>query len=190
MAEKTRSETVMISVRLDKKLKRDAELLFSELGLNMTSAINIFLRRCLMENRIPFDVGLRIPNAVTIEAIKEIEAMERGEIPRRVLCIEEMFGPPTFDELKEKVAPIAIKHGVYSMYLFGSRARGDNNPHSDYDLCIDVPESFSLLDMGGLMADLEDAIGAKVDLLCEDDMQTEPRLMEEVLRERKLLFKA
>jgi predicted nucleotidyltransferase len=44
------------------------------------------------------------------------------------------------------------------------------------------------MDIGGLMGDLEDAVGAKVDLLCEDNMHKKPRLMEEVLRDRKLVF--
>jgi antitoxin component of RelBE/YafQ-DinJ toxin-antitoxin module len=45
-----------------------------------------------MENKIPFEVGLRRPNAETIAAIEEIEAMKRGEIPERIMSIEEVFG--------------------------------------------------------------------------------------------------
>ena len=92
MSEKIESGTVMISLRLDKNVKRDAEALFSEIGINMTTAVNIFLRRCLAENRIPFEVGIRRPNAETIEAIEEIEAMRRGEIPKRIMSVEEVFG--------------------------------------------------------------------------------------------------
>ena len=85
MEEKIESGTIMISVRLNKEVKTDAEALFSELGMNMTTAINVFLRRCLMENKIPFEVGLRKPNAETIAAIEELEAMRRGEMPERVM---------------------------------------------------------------------------------------------------------
>ncbi|MDR0198938.1 MAG: type II toxin-antitoxin system RelB/DinJ family antitoxin [Methanomassiliicoccaceae archaeon] len=79
-------------MRLDKYIKKEAEELFAELGMNMTTAINVFLRHCLMENKIPFEVGLRRPNAETIAAIEEIEAMKRGEIPERIMSIEEVFG--------------------------------------------------------------------------------------------------
>ena len=92
MDEKIESGTITISIRLDMKIKKDVEVLFSELGLNMTSAINIYLRRCLMEKKIPFEIGLRRPNAETKEAIEEVEAMIRGEIPKRTMSIEEVFG--------------------------------------------------------------------------------------------------
>ena len=81
-----------ISIRLDKDVKAKSEFIFSEIGMNMTTAINIFLRRCIMENGIPFDVGLYRPNAETIAAIEEVEAMRRGDIPKRIMTIEEVFG--------------------------------------------------------------------------------------------------
>ena len=92
MTENFESGTINISIRLDRHLKKSVEVLFLKLGMNMTTAINIFLRHCLMENKIPFEVGLRRPNAETIEAIEEIEAMRRGEIPERIMSIEEIFG--------------------------------------------------------------------------------------------------
>jgi DNA-damage-inducible protein J len=92
MSERIDSEMVNTSIRLDKGIKRDADALFSELGINMTTAINIFLRRCLMENKIPFEVGLYGPNAKTVAAIEELEAMRRGERPERIMSLEEVFG--------------------------------------------------------------------------------------------------
>ena len=77
---------------MNKEVKSNAEVLFSELGLNMTTAINIFLRHCLMEDKIPFEIGLRKPNAETIAAIEELEAMRRGEIPERMTTPDEVFG--------------------------------------------------------------------------------------------------
>ena len=92
MVERVTTEMVNTSIRLDKKVKHDAEALFSDMGINMTTAVNIFLRRCLMENRIPFEVGLYKPNAETIAAIEELEAMRRGEKQERVMSLEEVFG--------------------------------------------------------------------------------------------------
>ncbi|MDR0309744.1 MAG: nucleotidyltransferase domain-containing protein [Candidatus Methanoplasma sp.] len=94
------------------------------------------------------------------------------------------------EQLKEIVAPIAAKHGVTRMYIFGSRARGEADEDSDYDLCIVVPKRFDLMDIGSLLGDLTDALGKKVDIVCEDNLQKRPHFMEEVLRDRRILFEA
>jgi DNA-damage-inducible protein J len=91
MTEKIESGTITISVRLDKVLKEDAEILFSELGMNMTTAINLFLRQSVREDKIPFEIKLKRPNAETIAAIEEIEAMIRGDIPANVTTLDELF---------------------------------------------------------------------------------------------------
>jgi DNA-damage-inducible protein J len=57
-------------------LKKQAETLFSELGLNLTTAFNIFLRQSVREQQIPFRVTKNVPNAVTLAAM---DAAERGE---------------------------------------------------------------------------------------------------------------
>lgn len=49
-------ETVSINIRVDKDTKRDVEKLFENLGLNMSSAVNIFLKQCLNSNGIPFSI--------------------------------------------------------------------------------------------------------------------------------------
>ena len=79
MEEKIESGTIMISVRLNKEVKSDAEALFSELGMNMTTAINVFLRRCLMENKIPFEVGLQRSDAEGHAAIQKLLGMFKGD---------------------------------------------------------------------------------------------------------------
>jgi DNA-damage-inducible protein J len=62
---------------MDVELKKQAEQLFSELGLNMTTAFNIFLRQAVRQQRIPFDVALEMPNPDTIAAMKEAERIGR-----------------------------------------------------------------------------------------------------------------
>jgi len=91
MTGKNDSGMTSICIRVDKDVKTRSEIIFSEIGMNMTTAINIFLRRCIMENGIPFDVGLQRPNADTIAAIEEVEAMRRGDIPKRTLSTKEVF---------------------------------------------------------------------------------------------------
>ncbi|WP_156300075.1 type II toxin-antitoxin system RelB/DinJ family antitoxin [Streptobacillus canis] len=63
--------TTNINIRVDKKTKEKAEYIFSNLGLNMSTAINIFLRTSIRENGIPFPLKLDIPNTTTIAAIEE-----------------------------------------------------------------------------------------------------------------------
>ena len=96
----------------------------------------------------------------------------------------------SIETLREIVAPIAIEHGIIRVYLFGSRARGDNHIDSDYDFCIVIPEDYDLIDIGGIMYDLQEAIGSEIDLVCEDSAVKKPSLMEEILRDRKILFEA
>lgn len=47
---------VNVTIRMDKELKKEAEELFDELGLNLSSAINIFIRQAVREQRIPFSI--------------------------------------------------------------------------------------------------------------------------------------
>ncbi len=68
-------ESANLNVRTDKEVKAQAERIFEALGLNMTTAINIFLRQTIRENGIPFDVKLSSPNNATASAIREGRAM-------------------------------------------------------------------------------------------------------------------
>ena len=70
----------------------------------------------------------------------------------------------TVDEIKEIVETLAAQYGADRIYLFGSYARGDADKDSDIDLRIDKG-AIRGLRMGGLAADLEDALGIPVDLV-------------------------
>lgn len=65
------STTTNLNIRTDKAVKDQAEAIFNELGLNMTTAINMFLRTAIREHGIPFELKLDIPNETTIAAIEE-----------------------------------------------------------------------------------------------------------------------
>ena len=64
-------ESANLNIRTDKDVKAQAEKLFETLGLNMTTAVNIFLRQAIRENGIPFEVKLNVPNETTATAIRE-----------------------------------------------------------------------------------------------------------------------
>ncbi|MBT9155771.1 MAG: hypothetical protein DDT37_00739 [Firmicutes bacterium] len=52
------AETTNLNIRMDKKLKEQAEQLFSELGMNMTTAFTIFARQAVRQGKIPFEISL------------------------------------------------------------------------------------------------------------------------------------
>jgi DNA-damage-inducible protein J len=61
-------ETTNINIRMDKALKEQAESLLSELGMNMTTAFNIFLRQTVRERAIPFQISATVPTRKTLLA--------------------------------------------------------------------------------------------------------------------------
>lgn len=63
--------TTNLNIRTDKAVKDQAEAIFNELGLSLTTAVNIFLRTAIRENGIPFELKLDVPNEITAKAIKE-----------------------------------------------------------------------------------------------------------------------
>ncbi len=68
--------TTNITIRMDEQLKKQAEELFSDLGLSMTAALIAFTRQAVREQRIPFNLSRNVPNAETIAAIDEVEEMK------------------------------------------------------------------------------------------------------------------
>ena len=80
-------KNVNVTIRVDEDLKKQADSLFSELGMNLTTAFNIFLRQSVREQQIPFQVSKNVPNSVTLAAM---ETSERGE---------DLYGP--FDSVSD-----------------------------------------------------------------------------------------
>lgn len=63
--------TTNINIKTDSTLKAQAEKLFADLGMNMSTALNIFLRQAVRENRIPFEITKNVPNAETLQAMED-----------------------------------------------------------------------------------------------------------------------
>lgn len=83
--------TTNLNIRTNKEIKEQAEQIFSDLGLNMTTAVNMFLRSTIRENGIPFDLKLEVPNEVTTAAIEE---------GRRIASDPDVKGYTDISELK------------------------------------------------------------------------------------------
>ena len=69
------SKTANLNIRIDPKTKEEAEKLFSNFGITITDAVNLFLHQSLLSRGLPFSVKLPEPNAATLAAMKEIEEM-------------------------------------------------------------------------------------------------------------------
>jgi uncharacterized protein len=91
----------------------------------------------------------------------------------------------TLDELRERkraaIFAIAAKHGVRRIRVFGSFARGDAREDSDLDLLVDAGPRTSSWFPGGLLADLEEELGRRVDLAEESGLH--PLVRKQVLEE-------
>jgi predicted nucleotidyltransferase len=86
-----------------------------------------------------------------------------------------------FQDKREHILRIASKHGARNVRIFGSLARGDAGPDSDVDLLVDLDPGRSLLDLGGLLMDLQDLLGCPVDVVTEAGLR--PRIRQIVLEE-------
>ena len=64
--------TTNLNVRIDADLKKQSEEIFNELGLNMSTALTVFLRQTVRSRGIPFEMRLNIPNEETLMAIQDV----------------------------------------------------------------------------------------------------------------------
>jgi predicted nucleotidyltransferase len=71
---------------------------------------------------------------------------------------------------REEILKISAKHGAFNVRVFGSVARGEAGEGSDIDLLVDVGANRTPFFPGGLLADLEDLLGRRVDVVTEDGL--------------------
>ncbi len=92
----------------------------------------------------------------------------------------------TLRERRSQILDIAAKHGAFNVRVFGSVVRGEETPESDIDFLIDYDRSkITPWFPGGLLMDLQDLLGRKVDVLTERGVS--PLIREQVLAEAKPL---
>lgn len=82
---------VSTNIKIDSELKKEAQRLFDDLGLNLSTAINMFLKQAVREQAIPFRVGAQVPNAVTLAALAEGEEMLKDPTAPRFSSVEALF---------------------------------------------------------------------------------------------------
>jgi len=76
---------------MDAALKAQADIFFAELGMNLSTAFQIFVRQSLREGRIPFDITLEKPNKETIAALLEAERITNDPNVKGYDDLDELF---------------------------------------------------------------------------------------------------
>ena len=82
---------------------------------------------------------------------------------------------------REEILQLAAKHGAHKVRIFGSVARGEADASSDIDFLVEMEPDRSLFDLGGLLMDLQELLGCKVDVVTEKGLRQ--RIRERVLSE-------
>lgn len=85
------NNTTNISIRMDADLKAQADALFAELGMNLTTAFNIFVRQALREGGIPFAISLNQPNREMVAAMLEAERIARDPFVKGYTNLDELL---------------------------------------------------------------------------------------------------
>ena len=84
--------TTNLNIRVDSTLKQESDMLFKDLGLNMTTAINMFLTKCVKTSSIPFKIEEPKPSKELKKALKELNYMKaHPEKYKSYNSIEELF---------------------------------------------------------------------------------------------------
>ena len=82
---------------------------------------------------------------------------------------------------RDEILRLATAHGCHNVRVFGSVATGNSRPDSDIDFLVDLDPDHNLFDLGGLLSDLTDLLGARVDVV--ETRCLHPYILDRVLAE-------
>lgn len=82
---------------------------------------------------------------------------------------------------REQILQVAARHGAANVRVFGSLARGDTHAASDVDLLVDMAPDRTLMDLGGLLVELQETLNSPVDVATERMLR--PKVREQALRD-------
>ena len=85
------NSTTNITIRMDSDLKEKADELFNDLGMNISTAFNVFVRQSVREGRIPFNISLNQPNKETIAAMIEAERIAKDPSVKGYNNLDDLF---------------------------------------------------------------------------------------------------
>jgi len=99
-----------------------------------------------------------------------------------------MRGRLSIEELRKAIAPIAERHGVDSIILFGSVARGDSDDESDYDFCVDTGRIKDYDELAHLVRDMEVITETEVDVVTLGGIKPDSGLMRSIKRDGIIVY--
>ena len=83
---------IATNISIDEEIKPKAQAMLAEFGLDLSTAVNIFLRQMLREKAIPFEVRCEIPNSDTLAAMAEVDEMEKHpELAKTYSSVDELL---------------------------------------------------------------------------------------------------
>ena len=81
-----------LTIKLDNETKKEFNEFCEEIGINMTTALNMFIKKVIREQRIPFELSLNKPNLETLQALQESEDILNGvKKVKSYHSVEELF---------------------------------------------------------------------------------------------------
>jgi hypothetical protein len=155
--------------------------LASDIGI-APSTLSVHVQRLAADGLVQISVdGKRRIIAATPE-LRHVD-LEEARRPPRPARRESLAD--RIQRLAPRIRALAKKRGATEIRVFGSVGRKEENAASDIDFLIKPGPDFGLLDQAGLLADLEDLLGARIDLVT--DKALHPRLAQRILAEARTL---
>jgi len=90
-----------VTFQIDEEVKKQAEELFLDFGIDLSTAYTVFLKQAIREQRIPFIVSRNIPNADTVAAIEEGRSMLKNPKTRRFNSLDELIEELNSDDVSD-----------------------------------------------------------------------------------------
>ena len=83
---------VATNISIDEDIKPSAQAMLAEFGLDLSTAVNMFLRQMLREKAIPFEIRKDVPNATTLAAIQEVEEIKKHpELSKTYTSVDDLM---------------------------------------------------------------------------------------------------
>ena len=83
--------SVNVTIRMDEDIKRQADDLFSDLGMSLSGAITVFMKQAIRQQAIPFRIARDIPNRETREAIEEVQRLKNDPAKKTYNSFDEIL---------------------------------------------------------------------------------------------------
>ncbi|MCD8049960.1 MAG: type II toxin-antitoxin system RelB/DinJ family antitoxin [Clostridia bacterium] len=85
-------QSANVAIKTDKNIKEQVKEIYSALGMDLTTAVNIFFRQSIIHHGLPFEVTLDVPNSETAEVFDEVKRMkENPDIGKTYTDVDEMM---------------------------------------------------------------------------------------------------